>query len=766
MFHGEVSPACYAGADKSFYHSSLATLRNAIVLRTGGVKARVGSTYLNSTKSDGAARLVPLDFGGSSGYFLEFGNLYVRFWLGSTRLTPGTTEAWSVSSVAYVQGEFVSNGGNIYICLVDHTSASTSEPGVGATWQTYWYLQGAAASAVIELPTAYTTAQVPYLKFAYQLNAMTIVHPSHDPRQLQRVANPNAASEWTWTINDIDFAGADVVPDNLAVSGSSGTGWGYSIAVIGSNGVSTVYGPLATAVRTNESATSLAGLQVSLAASPRTITWSAVSDGDMVTRYGSGFAVTGYRLYLTESADSFPSLVRSLNVGNVTSYVDNGGSWPSFLEVGNEAADIDLTGTDNRPAAVGAYQQRMLFAGSNAQPDVTHASVSGVPTDFSVSDPLVDSDALSYRRVGQSVMRVIDFVEVAERLVEFSDRAEGIIQGDVNGILRPGEVNPRSVSQNGIASYPGPLVVNDTALYVQAQGSIVRDLVPTDRQGFSGSDLTLLSAHLVDGYTIVAWCYQQTPHSIVWAVRSDGALLSLTYVREAGIVGWAKHDTDGTYESIVSVRDSVYAIVNRTINSQTKRYIEVFNNWANTGTSLIQMDCAKSYSIPGSVTLTGLSHLEGESVSVYADGVCIASPNNPAYTTITVASGQITVPAIYTAVTVGLPFVVDVQTLDLEHATTSRLDSAINVTRLGLWLVASAAPFAAAKAPTSSTAVTSMEQMRFVDDDGNTTTSPVTGYREVMVAGMFTRGGRIFIRHVDPTPLTIAAINIQGTFGR
>jgi hypothetical protein len=39
------------------------------------------------------------------------------------------------------------------------------------------------------------------------------------------------------------------------------------------------------------------------------------------------------------------------------------------------------------------------------------------------------------------------------------------------------------------------------------------------------------------------------PHHIVWIVRSDGTLLSLTYDRATQTIAWAQHETDGDGQS-------------------------------------------------------------------------------------------------------------------------------------------------------------------------------------------------------------------------
>jgi|GEM_PF-4232472 len=47
--------------------------------------------------------------------------------------------AWAIST-SYAAKDGVQNGGSSYICLQAHTSAADNEPGVGASWETYWDL--------------------------------------------------------------------------------------------------------------------------------------------------------------------------------------------------------------------------------------------------------------------------------------------------------------------------------------------------------------------------------------------------------------------------------------------------------------------------------------------------------------------------------------------------------------------------------------------------------------------------------------------------
>jgi hypothetical protein len=548
MSAGELSPAMYARADLQRYATGLRTLRNATVLRTGGVQSRAGFQYLASTKSDGVARLIEAVFDEDASYVLEFGNLYIRFWENGALVDVGTPAAW-LTAQAYTPGLVRAEAGTNYVCLIAHTSGTFATDLAAGKWY-------ALTGTIYEWPTTYVTADLFELQVAYQLNVVTIVHPTYVPKTLTRT------SDAVWALAAITFDLADRTPTSVAVSGSAGAGWGYAVSARFWEGGVFTEGPASAYVRTNTVVNTLTAF--AFAADSRTITWDAVTDA------------VGYRIYLS-SPNGSVTLVWNL-WDTATTYGSFSPEWLSAPAGNPNTNETLFDAAGEYPAVVAAYQQRLILAGSTDQPDVVNASRSADPYNFFQSNPIVDSDAMEWRQIGKRFNRVRHFAEVAQRLVQFSSVGESIIQGDTDGVLRPGEVNPRQFSENGAAVSPSPLVINDSALYVQARGGIVRDIAPIEASGFTGSDLTLMSAHLVDGFTIVDWTYQQTPDSVVWAVRSDGTLLSLTYVRELGILGWATHDTDGLVKSVCCIpesgRDAVYAVIQRTIDGNTVRFVE------------------------------------------------------------------------------------------------------------------------------------------------------------------------------------------------
>lgn len=251
------------------------------------------------------------------------------------------------------------------------------------------------------------------------------------------------------------------------------------------------------------------------------------------------------------------------------------------------------------PGAVTYHQQRLCYANTGALPETAWCSRTGAYKNFTLATPVSDDSAIIFTVAGRQVNRIKHMLSL-NRLVLLTEAGEHTADGDAAGMLTPTAINLRQHSYNGSGSL-SPLVVGGHAIYVQARGTKVRDLVfDQNVEGLRGTDLTIFSSHLFDGYTLRDWAYQQEPNSTVWAVRSDGTLLGCTIVREQEILAWHRHDFDGTVEQVCCVpegnEDAVYLIIKRTINSVTKRYIERMKTRQISDISdSVFVDCSLSY---------------------------------------------------------------------------------------------------------------------------------------------------------------------------
>jgi hypothetical protein len=160
--------------------------------------------------------------------------------------------------------------------------------------------------------------------------------------------------------------------------------------------------------------------------------------------------------------------------------------------------------------------------------------------------------------------------------------------------------------------------------------------------------------------------------------------------------------------------------------------------------------------------VTGLDHLEGQEVSVVADGVVLASPNNAEYAPVIVTNGAIDLPAgTYTTVTVGLPYTTDIQTLDIDAVGTTVKERGMQVGGVIAWIEETGSFYAGPVVPTGDT-LTGLERYTPQNDQGYDVTGPVTGVAEVTLQSTYNNTGRVLIRQVDPVPLTILSIAPTG----
>lgn len=436
------------------------------------------------------------------------------------------------------------------------------------------------------------------------------------------------------------------------------------------------------------------------------------------------------------------------------------------------AQAVGFNATGRYPAAVNYYQQRRCFASSSGDPEKVWGSRTGDYANFGISTPLQDDDAVSFSLVGQQVNQVRWLVDLLDYLYVGTTGGIHEIRGDEAGVLKPSAINPHKRSYHGVSAL-GPFPITDALIYIQERGGMPRDFRPNAPVGENDRDLSIFASHLFDGYTIVDGDYQPIPHSRLWLVRSDGVLLGLTYIREHEVWGWDRHDTAGAFENVVVVpegnEDRVYVVVNRTINGSTKRFIErmaVRTITAVTDTDdLFFVDSGLSYDGAAATTFTGLSHLEGEEVAVFADGAVVASPDNPDLDPITVTGGQITLPTAASVVHVGLPYRCDLETLDLDTPSGASLkaSSKVNINKATLLLERSMLSSWIGQRPPTDDGTDPLEHLRVIASRDVTTTDGLsTGTAEVQLTADYNTNGRVFLRHVDPSPVTVLGIFPEG----
>lgn len=287
----------------------------------------------------------------------------------------------------------------------------------------------------------------------------------------------------------------------------------------------------------------------------------------------------------------------------------------------------------DRPSAVAFFQQKLVFGGLTRFPGDLYASKTN---DFQNWDARlyydVAGEALHFELAARRRESIRSF-GVLGRLMTMTDASAWSVGGVQGSPLDFDSVEVRVEEEIGAATLQ-PLVISGALLYARAKGRGVRALVPQDQMSpLAGVDISELAQHLFTGQkkNLVDWCYQEDPFGLVWAVRADGVLLSLTYARDAW--AWAHHDTDGLIESVCSVpegtEDAVYLVVVRDLGEAGKhRYIErmtsrvqydgpTFNgDLLDVPPDFICLDSALEYYGGAEQLIGGLEHLEGKEVWV------------------------------------------------------------------------------------------------------------------------------------------------------
>lgn len=299
------------------------------------------------------------------------------------------------------------------------------------------------------------------------------------------------------------------------------------------------------------------------------------------------------------------------------------GITPDFSE-GSSIVRSVFERRDEYPAVVQFYQQRLCFAASNKQPQTVWMSRSGSYSNFNISDPLRDDDSISATIAADKVNK-IEWMIPCKQLLLGTAGSEWSLSGGDQHAVSPASVSFERQSSIGTAPVP-PLLIGDTILFLQRGGRVIREFqYSLQKDGYVGTELSILSEHLLRKSPVVSWTYQQEPYSIVWCVLADGTLAAFTYEREHDVVGWHRHTTDGRFETICSITgtegDELWCVVLRTVNGENRRYVERLATFQHRNKSEhFYVDSGISYSGEPKQTFSGLEHLEGQTVQVFADG--------------------------------------------------------------------------------------------------------------------------------------------------
>lgn len=644
-----------------------------------------------------------------------------------TDTSPAAGSTW-FNSVAYSRGYWAAAGSS-RISRYNGTSWADMSPPAGD----YQCIAACKGTDVVEVTTPYPTALVRNLAAAQSGDVVTIFHPFYPPKEWKRYGEQDwRLDDWyktppTQTVQGLVFVGT---PDQTGDATHPIKEWQW---VVTWEDEETGRESLVSAALTPGGSTKI----TLYPDKPVSIRWNVIEKAKRYWVYrgrNGEFGFVGTVAQPALAAGASPTTVDFRDDGQSPIYEESPPSWTNPFQ-----SDLSY------PACGCYFDDRLVVSGSIVQPATVRGSAVADYYNFDTKFLTTVADSfeftLSTRRYEQARWLV-----PLESLIVGTSESEWVVGGANGEALSSESVVARARSSRGSTSVQ-PVVVGQGVIYVQNGGKVVRDFAFMDQAaGWGGRELSMLSQHLLEGYTVVDMAYAKEPLSIVWLVRSDGALLSLTFLREQQLWAWARHDTGGdVVEAVTSVpngsEDVLFLIVKRAINGATKRYVEMLATRSPTSVSTgVFLDCAKTVTQASSNTTTGLSHLEARTVGVLADGTYRG--------TYTVSGGSVTFTgAAATTVVVGLPITADFESLDFPEG---RIRKKI-VSQVGVeYRLNPAVTDTAAGVQIGQDLSTLSDIRKFSDAQNDTLFVPVDA--------SYNPGGRCALRHTQPFPLEIRGI--------
>ena len=757
---GELSPRLDGRTDLSKYFNGAKTMENMVIHPHGGATRRPGTKFIHEVKTSSAqTRLIPFEFSTTQTYILELGNLYMRFYKDGgiitesnktiTAITKANPAVVTSSSHGYSNGDYViissvagMNQVNGRTFKVANKTTNTFElQDVDANninssdYQTY--TSGGVANKIYEITSPYATADIPTVKFAQSADTMYLVHPSYAIRTLTRTGH---------------------------------TSWSFAT----------------------------------------------------------------------------PSLSGSVS--------------PNLN-----------TASDKYPSCVSFFEQRLVFAGSNDNPQTVWFSKGADYTNFTTGSN--DTDAMVYT-IASNKVNAIRYLSAQRSLIVGTLGGEFVVSASgTTSPITPTNVQIQRQTNYGAANVDAIQVANVT-LFLQRAKRKIRELTYNyNVDSYVAPDMTLLAEHITENL-ITEMAYQQEPDSVVWMVRGDGYLLGMTYARTEEVVGWHRHKLGGVFgeatitvsdygniatgttititksdgtsvtftseaaggtspssstgwrpnesndttadniytainahadftianpsaavvtiketsktgtspitittsdttrlatanegiavvESVASIptdsdEDQLYLIVKRTIDGTTRRYVEFLQpfDYGSDQADAFYVDSGLTYDGTSTTAITGLEHLENESVTILADGA--THPVKSVSSGPVMTGGSLTLDRAATKAQIGLPYNSTLQTMRIEgrgsdEGTSQSRTKRINEVTLRLYKSVGV---------TVGSKLTNMERISFRSsaDSMDTAVPAFTGDKQVEFRGDFETDGYIYVQQTQPLPLTVLSI--------
>lgn len=528
-----------------------------------------------------------------------------------------------------------------------------------------------------ELSSPFTNADLSKIRFAQFDNVLYLVHPDFAPQKLVRT------NDTSWTISAVSFK----TPASKSVSSLTRSGQ-----------AATAVTTTAHEFETGDKVT------ISGAAQPEYNGTFTVSRKDDVT---FEYTVTG--------APATPA------TGTITAI----NSWT-----------LPWKASNGYPGAITFFEQRMILAGTKANPHTVWGSKTGEIDNFITRTG--DSDPFAFTLVAATAP-ILHLISPSRQIVVLTGSEEILIQGSSDKALTPTNVQIRPQTGYGTIEPIQPMSINSEILFTTKYGKKLRLFgYKFDVDSYTAPEQSLIAAHMLSS-GIVGMAQQIEANSIIWLATQDGKFVSVSFDKDQEVVAWSQNSTDGAVKGITVIpftaQDQIWIAVQRNIGGINYTYIEYLDPLLNT-------DCAYTGTdANGKAMWTGLSHLEGKTVDILADGIVMPQQ--------TVQSGQITLPRNAKAVEIGLHYDSEIEDLPVAIQTAVGISRGMAVSvneilvllhnSVGCEINGEVVPF-----------------RKFGTGVLDKPVTPFTGLKKVNNIGW--DEGKITIKQTQPLPFTVLAI--------
>lgn len=705
---GELSPSLEGRTDIAKYGNGGKLFENFIPIVQGPAVRRGGFRYVAGVKTASKRTwLIKFEFSSTVAYILEFGDLYVRFYtqhgvLLNLGVPYEIVSPYALADLTNDDGtcalKIVQSGDVLYIANMKRTYAPRKLTRSGTT---SWAFTTYAPTTGPLLEQNADKTQALYVSAAtgtITITAAKALFAATDVGRLVRIdAQNQVVAPWetnkSYAVNDLARSdGKTYKALNAATSGTSrpihesgsaydGKGavqWQYQDAGYGIAQI-TAY-----TSSTQVTATVLTQFPASCVVSAKTITGATQANPCAVTANAHGFntgdtvAISGVLGMTQLNGRAYQITVTGANTFTLdgidstafTAYSSAGTAY------GNASYRFQLgawSATTEYPATVCFFRDRICWGGRQRLWLTVPNSFEDMSGDFFGE---TSTDNAIWAQLQAADVNDILWLVGADKLIIGTGGGE-FVGGEITSASPLGPANFKIVPQSKRRCRAiQPVVVGSDVLFTQRAGRKLLSLqYAYDIDKYKATDMAILAERITRG-GIVDMAYQGEPYSILWCVLATGALRGFTYDKDQDVIGWHRHPIggDGIVESVCVVptpdgaREEVWIEVKRTINGATVRTVEYLerpwegNDYDGTGgddqEDAFYVDSGLTYDGTPATTISGLSHLEGETVQILADGA--THPDK------TVSGGSITLDRSASVVQVGLQFTSKLITMRIE----------------------------------------------------------------------------------------------------